>query len=232
VTVEHVMNTLFWTILRRGRSDTYREAMSALTHFIGTILALAGAIWMILLTRDDIPKLVTVTVFGTCMILVYLASTTMHFFASLKGSKHRLVRFFNRLDHAAIYLMIAGSYTPLAYSLLLDQWRWIMLGTVWLIAFTGVIVKLFFFFGGYLSTALYVGMGWLGVVAAPQAISVAEPNILWLIAAGGLSYMIGAAVFTLKRPNLHIHFGHHELWHLFVMGGTACHFAAVVWYII
>lgn len=218
---------------RRGMTqESYCEAMSALTHFIGTMLAVVGAVWMVLLTRHDVPKLLSVTVFGVSMILVYLASTTMHFFASLKGSKHRLVRIFNRLDHAAIYIMIAGSYTPFAYNLLADQWRWIMLGTVWTIAFTGAIVKLFFFFSGYLSTVFYIGMGWLGVMVAPQAISIVEPGVLWLIAGGGIIYMIGAGIFTLRRPNLHIHFGHHELWHLFVMGGSACHFAAIIWYVI
>ncbi len=212
--------------------ESYREAMSALTHFIGAILALVGAVWLILLTRQDVPKLVSVTVFGVSMVLLYLASTTMHFFASVKGSQHRLVRFFNRVDHAAIYIMIAGSYTPFAYNLLVDQWRWILLGMVWVIAFTGAIVKLFFFFSGYLSTAFYVGMGWLGVMVVPQTISVVEPGVLWLIAGGGIIYMIGAGIFTAQKPNLHIHFGYHELWHLFVMGGSVCHFAAIVWYII
>ena len=208
--------------------EAYREAVSGVTHLIGAILALIGVIWMILLTRDDVPKLLSVVVFGVCMVLLYLASTTMHFTASIKGSKHRRVRFFNRLDHAAIYLMIAGSYTPFVYNLMVDQWRWLMLGAVWLIALTGVIIKLFFFFGGYLSTLFYVGMGWLGVIAAPYAISVMEPNALLLLATGGLVYTIGAVIFTLQRPNLHKYFGSHELWHLFVMAGSTCHFVAIL----
>jgi hemolysin III len=211
--------------------ESYREAVSGVTHLIGTLLAITGAIWLILMTRHDIPKLMSVAVFGVSMVLLYLASTTMHLLASLKGTKHRLVRLFNRLDHAAIYLLIAGSYTPFVYNLLTDHWRWLMLSAIWLLALAGVVIKLFFFFGGNFSTAFYIGMGWLGVIAVPQVISVIEPKELWLIVSGGIVYTVGAGIFAFRKPNFHRYFGHHELWHLFVMAGSACHFAAVVSYV-
>lgn len=210
----------------------HREMVSGITHLIGAVLALIGVIWLILLTNHDLPTLVTVIIFGVSVVLLYMASTTMHMLSSLKGGQHHLVLRFQRLDHAAIYVMIAGCYTPLTYSLLTFHWRWVMLAIIWLLALAGAFMKLIFFYSGHFSTACYLVMGWVGVIAAPQALPVIDPNALWLLATGGVIYTIGAVIYALRKPDLHLYFGHHELWHLFVMAGTACHFLAIGWCVV
>ena len=134
-----------------------------------------------------------------------------------------------QFDHASIYLLIAGSYTPFTYTLLDGWWRWGILIAVWTVGIIGVILKLGFNMYGHISTVFYVLMGWIAVIGIPQFIQT-NVQAMWLIALGGVIYTIGAVIFAIGKPNFHRHFGHHEIWHLFVMAGTACHFiAAALW---
>lgn len=206
----------------------FREPVSGFTHLAGALLAAAGLIWLVLLTRADTAKLMSMIVYGASLVLLYTASTVMHL---TKGSE-RLVLLLNRIDHAAIYLLIAGSYTPIAYYALTGAWRWGLLAVVWMLAVTGVVYKLFFLRrDGHLSTLFYVGMGWLGVLVVPQIAGVFPPEAIALLLAGGLIYSAGALIFALRRPNFHPHFGFHELWHLFVLAGSALHFFVVLRYV-
>ncbi len=205
----------------------FREPVSGFTHLVGAVLAVMGLVWLVTLTRDDFVRMVTVAVFGVSMVLVYVASTVMH----LYNGSERVLWWLNRLDHAAIYVFIAGTYTPLCYHLLTGHWRIVLLAAVWIMAILGVISKLTVGWGGHLSTLFYVVMGWTGVLSIPAAVGVVDPGALALIALGGVVYTVGAVVFALRRPNLHRCFGYHELWHLFVMGGSAAHFAAVLVYV-
>lgn len=208
----------------------FREPVNGFTHLVGVVLGCAGLVWLVLVTQDEPAKLISVLVYGICVILLYSASTTFH----LVNGSERTVLLLRRLDHAAIYLMIAGTYTPIVYNTLDGAWRWSVLLLVWLLAAVGIVYKLMFLKGqgSHFSTLLYMGMGWVGIITLPEALRLLHPGALLLILAGGLTYSVGALVFALQRPNLHRWFGHHELWHLFVLGGSALHFAAIVLYVV
>jgi hemolysin III len=206
----------------------FREPVNGFTHLAGALLGLIGLIVLVILTRDDPARMVSMIVYGISLILLYTASTTYHL---VKGSQN-VQDWLRSLDHAAIYLLIAGTYTPFCYNLLTNGWRWGMLGLVWALALVGIIYKVGFRHHSHsrVSTALYVGMGWLAVIALPQIVERLAPGALALIVAGGLVYTLGAVIYALRRPNFHRYFGHHELWHLFVLGGSTLHFVAVLLY--
>lgn len=207
----------------------FREPVNGFTHLTGAILGAIGLLVLLFLTRHDPAKMISMLVYGISLILLYTASTVFHL---AKGSKS-LQDWLRSLDHAAIYLLIAGTYTPFCYNILSGGWRWGMLGLVWALALAGVIYKIALRHHDHsqISTGLYVGMGWLALLVLPHAINRLAPGALALVVGGGLVYTLGAVIFALQRPNLHRHFGHHELWHLFVLGGSALHYFAVLIYV-
>ena len=206
----------------------FKEPFSGFTHLGGAILGLIGLAWLVALTADDPPRMISMIVYGVSLVLLYSASAALH----LIHASPRLFQWLVRFDHAAIFALIAGTYTPLCYNLLTGTWRWGMLGTIWGLAVVGIVYKLFWMKqSGHLSTLLYVGMGWLAVAAIPQWIGVLPAGAWALIVSGGLLYSVGAVVFAARRPNFHPQFNFHDLWHLFVLAGSACHFAAVALYV-
>lgn len=206
----------------------FREPVSTITHLIGAFLAVGGLIWLIVHHYGD-PLAITVgVIFSLGCILTFVASTVMHGYI---GSKET-IRFLNKLDHCAIYLMIAGSYTPILVYGLADGWRTLMLIIVWGMALWGIVWKLWFWQqNSWASVVYYVSTSWVALAVAPAVIVSLSPIALGLMVAGGLTYLAGAVVFTIKRPNLNRWWGHHELWHLFVLGGCALHYTAIVFYI-
>ncbi len=204
----------------------FREPVNGFTHFVGLILGIFALAWLIASTHDTPDRMLSVIIYGVCMILLYAASTAFHL---VEGSDE-IVLFLCRLDHAAIYLMIAGTYTPLVYNVLSGTWRWGLLISIWMLAIVGIIYKLRYLRGNRkrASVLIYVGMGWIGLITLPQAIKLLDPPALQLIIAGGIVYTVGALIFMLQRPNLHQWFDHHALWHLFVLAGSALHFVVVL----
>jgi hemolysin III len=167
-------------------------------------------------------------IYGVSMIVLYAASATFHL---TKTSPEKLL-WLRRFDHAAIYLLIAGTYTPLFYNVLEGSLRWWLLVIVWVVALAGVAYKLFFLKdSGLLSLACYVIVGSIGVVSAPQTLQALPSGAIILIAIGVIFYLIGVVVFGLEKPNFYRHFGHHEIWHLLVMAGSFVHFIAILLYI-
>lgn len=207
----------------------FREPVNGLTHAFGAILAFIGMIWLVWMARHMPGRAVTLAIFGTTMVLVYVASTVMHLYNGSEAIIHRL----NQLDHAAIYLLIAGTYTPFTYAFFGGWWRWGLLAAIWSLAIMGLIIKLGLnkMMDSHASTILYVAMGWVAVIAIPRYLMMNDFGALGLILAGGIVYTMGAVIFALRRPNFHKHFGHHEIWHLFVIGGSACHFIAAALYV-
>lgn len=207
----------------------FREPVNGFTHLAGAVLGAIGLIVLIALTYNEPGKLLTMIVYGVSLILLYTASTTYHL---TKGSQS-LEDWLRSLDHAAIYLLIAGTYTPFCYNLLSGGWRWGMLGLVWALALVGIVYKIALRHRSHsqLSTVLYVGMGWLALLILPHAINRLAPGALGLLIAGGVVYSLGAVIYALRRPNFHRYFGHHEVWHLFVLGGSALHYLAVLLYV-
>lgn len=200
------------------------EAANSISHGIGFVASLAGTPFlMVQAVKDgDAGVVVAAALFSASMIILYLASTLYH---ALPGGKAKQV--FRVIEHSAIYLLIAGTYTPFTLGILRGAWGWSLFGTVWVIAGIGIMLKAFGKAGHpVLSTSLYLLMGWLVVVAAvPMTEKIAPAGGLLLIA-GGLSYTVGVVFFALDSRLKYGHF----IWHLFVLAGTACHYFAVLYY--
>ncbi len=199
------------------------EVANSISHAIGLLAAIAGTPLLIVhaLQHDDTGYLVGCSIFAATMILLYLASTLYHalYHSSLK-------RMFQVIDHAVIYLLIAGTYTPFTLGVLHGAWGWTMFGVIWGLAAAGIVLKVIYRMEHpYISTALYLVMGWL-IVIAIQPLSALMPaaGLIWLIA-GGVSYSAGVVFYVADGRMRYGHF----IWHWFVLGGTVCHYFAV-WY--
>lgn len=196
------------------------EIANSISHGVGFLGAVAVTPLLILAALPHgTAGVVGASVFSATMMILYLASTLYHAFP-----QSRTKRLFNIFDHGAIFLLIAGTYTPFALSVLPGAWGWSIFGAVWGIALFGVVLKsLGGAKGGRLSTALYLGMGWLAVVAAkPLWTSLSGWGIFWLLA-GGVMYSGGVLFFVYDHRVRY----HHFIWHLFVLAGTVCHVVAV-----
>ncbi|HEX6707861.1 MAG TPA: hemolysin III family protein [Albitalea sp.] len=200
------------------------EIANALSHGLGFALAVASLPILVhhAALRGDSANIVAASLFAGTAIVLYLVSTLYH---ALPAGKAKT--WFNRLDHASIYLFIAGSYMPFLLGVLRGAWGWSLFGVVWAAAALGVTAKLLDRLKHPLwSTALYVAMGWVALVAAaPLVERMSSAGLTWLVA-GGLSYTAGAVVFLLDSKLRYAHF----VWHLLVLGGSTCHFFAALWH--
>ena len=202
---------------------TFKDPWSALTHFAGFLAALVGLFVLVVLSVDQPVKQAGMAVYGGSLALLFGASTAYHFF-DLGAAGNRWLR---RFDHAAIFLLIAGTYVPLLLHLLDGAWRVAMLATMGALALSGVLLKLVWLESPrWLTVGTYLAMGWVVVIPAHRIFPLLTATQLGLLVAGGVVYTVGAAVYGQKRPNPWPGvFGHHEVWHLFVLGGAALHFA-------
>ena len=208
-----------------------REPVNGLTHLAGGLLASIGLVVLLAsATRAGrIDQLVAFGIFGFSLIALYTASALYHLLPLSPLGVARL----RQVDHMSIFLLIAGTYTPFCLLALDGGWRAGLLSLIWGLALCGILLKLFWMDAPrWLSVALYLGMGWVAVVAAPALFrAVPAGGMAWVLA-GALVYSAGALIYGLKRPNLVPGtFGFHELWHLFVVAGSACHFWAVLHYV-
>jgi hemolysin III len=199
------------------------EIANCVSHAVGALAALVAAPFLVLSAarRGDVGDIVGAIVFAGAVIVLYVASTLYHALP-----RNNAKRVFRIIDHSAIFLLIAGTYTPFTLGVLRGAWGWTLFGVVWGLAVLGVSLKAV---GGIryprLSTVLYVGMGWLALIAIrPLWLHVPVAGWLWLLA-GGLAYTAGIAFYAAER----VRYGH-LVWHVFVLMGTACHFCAVLWY--
>jgi hemolysin III len=197
------------------------ELINTLTHAIGVALALAGLAALVTLAslHHSARQLVSYSIYGVTLVLLYGVSTAYHGVRMPRAK--RLLRI---LDHAAIYLLIAGTYTPFALISLRGVWGWSLLGIIWALAATGVVFKVFFI-GRFprTSVAIYLGMGWLALVAARQLFAHLPVDGLILLFTGGFFYTLGVLFFAFDYKRFH-----HAIWHLFVLAGSICHFFAVL----
>lgn len=203
-----------------------REPVNGLTHGAGALLAVMGLVVLLYnaIVAGSISKIIAFSIFGVSMVLLYLSSALYH---SLRA-REKTLRLFQKLDHCMIYIFIAGSYTPVCVLLLEGSWRWIIFSAIWTIALIGVIKKFMWTTAPrWLSTLFYLAMGWFGVLLFPTMLEKLPLSFLLWIAAGGLCYTVGAVIYAIKKPNpIPEWFGFHEIWHLFVMGGSFAHFWA------
>ena len=200
------------------------ERFNSITHMVGSLLALIGTPIAITLAiqHGDPTRIIAISVYGAMLLVLYLSSTLYH---SLHG---RAKQIFHVFDHCAIYLLIAGTYTPFTLITLRGVWGWSLFAAVWSLAILGV-AKDIFLHGQYrvVSVVLYILMGWMIVLAmGPLRLALPAPGIM-LLGAGGLVYTVGVVFFALSKKVIHMH----GIWHLCVIGGSACHYFAVVRYV-
>ena len=206
-----------------------KEPFNSYSHLLGVLLSIAALIGLIVESRGSALRVVGFSIYGASLILLYAASTIYHWLhLSPRGED-----FLRRLDHVAIFLLIAGSYTPICLVTLPGGWGWGLFSVVWVIAVAGTLLKLFWpHLPTWATTTIYVGMGWMAVVAiGPIVRSVPASGLMWLVA-GGLAYTIGAVIYALERPDPYPQvFGHHEIFHVFVLAGSALHFVFMAQYV-
>lgn len=200
------------------------EVANVLTHAVGLLASLVGAGVLVYLglVRDEALHVATAGVYGATLVVLYAASTLYHAFR-----RPEVKRVLRVLDHCAIYLLIAGTYTPFVLVGLGGGWGWTLFGLVWAMAAAGIIFKVFAT-GRFavVSTVAYVAMGWLGVVALKPLIDALSPSALIWLLLGGISYTAGTLFYHRKIPYSH------ALWHVFVLLGSACHFIAISLYVL
>lgn len=203
-----------------------REPVNSLTHWGGAILAVAGLVALLIVGWSTPAKIISLVIYGISLIFMFSASATYH----MVRVKDRALEIFRKVDHAAIYALIAGTYTPFCINAFEGFWKWGMLSLIWSLALIGIVVKVFYIRAPrWLNAGIYVLMGWISVSAAGQMLAALPAWVLaWLIA-GGVIYTLGAIVYMTKifnfKPGV---FGFHEVWHIFVLLAAAAHFIAVL----
>ncbi|MBN2387404.1 MAG: hemolysin III family protein [Anaerolineales bacterium] len=202
-----------------------REPVSGLTHLGGAMAAFFGQIALLVVGWSGTVKLVSVLIYGLSLMVLFAASATYH----LTRARPKVIEILRKIDHSAIYLLIAGTYTPFCLNILSGTWRWGLLAVIWTIAAIGILVKVFYIRAPrWLSAGFYVLMGWLGLIAAPQLAVLPAVSLTWLVI-GGVVYTLGAVVYATRTLNfVPGKFGFHEVWHIFVLVGALAHFVAVM----
>lgn len=201
------------------------EVFHSLSHGVGAVLSIAGLSWMLYISIEaaDPWRITASVVYGLTLIALFLSSTVYH---AMYASPYR--PFFKLLDHCAIYLLIAGTYTPFLLVAMRTDTGWWLFGAIWALATAGILTKLWLRHRyHWWSLVSYLLMGWLVVIAGPQVTDAIGPSGMAWVVAGGVSYTVGAVFYMAKRLPFH-----HVIWHLFVLGGGICHFLAVVWYVL
>ncbi len=207
-----------------------KEPVNTWTHFVTFLAAIMGLVFLILFSKDNVSKLITMTIYGSSLIVLYGASSLYHW---VKAAP-RVELILKKIDHISIYFLIAGSYTPVFYYGLDGVWKWSMLVSVWTLAVIGMMMKVWWIhLPRYVSTAFYVTLGWIAVVPFVKLAGSLPVGALVLMVAGGVAYTIGAIIYATKRLNFFPNkFGFHEIFHLFVSAGSIVHFVMVAVYIL
>ncbi|MGN8157352.1 PAQR family membrane homeostasis protein TrhA [Salinisphaera sp. RV14] len=201
------------------------EIANAVTSGIGTALSIAGMVILVVYAAlyGTVWHIVAVSIFGTSLIFSHLASTLYHSIAPPRAKGVLRV-----IDHLAIYFLIAGTYTPFTLVNLRGVWGWSLLGLVWALGLAGVVIKTTSLrHVRYLSTSFYVAMGWTVVLVIRPLLENVAPGGIWLLLAGGVAYTVGVVFYAWDRMPYN-----HAIWHVFVIAGSACHFFAVLFYVI
>jgi len=206
-----------------------REPVNGLTHFFAAIAALIGLVVLLIVGRGSLDRTLALTIYGVSLVLLFAASATYHM---VKGNP-KVMQFLRKLDHSAIYLLIAGTYTPFCVIMFDGFWKWGMLAIIWSLALIGIVVKIFIINAPrWLNAGIYIVMGWLSIISIGEMLRVMPPWALTWLLIGGVVYTLGAVVYITKIMNfLPGKFGFHEVWHIFVILGALAHFIAIAFFI-
>ncbi len=203
--------------------------MSGFLHFIGVLLGIAALVLLLVFGHDSPWKVVSFSIYGATLILLYLFSTLYHWLPKHAGGKYQV---FRKLDHCSIYALIAGSYTPFCLVTMNGAWGWTLFGIIWGLAIAAITIQAVYInVWRWLTTTIYIAMGWLIVIAIKPLLANLPPLGFFWLALGGVIYSIGGVIYTIKKPNLFKKFGYHELWHVFVLLGSVCHFVTLFFYV-
>ena len=203
-----------------------KDPGSAITHFIGMLMAIFAAVPLLIKAAHEPSRIyvISIAIYAISLILLYAASTTYHTF----NKSEKINTILKKIDHMMISVLIAGSYTPICLLVLKGKTGIILLSIVWGIAIVGILIKAFWVYcPKWVSSVLYIGMGWTCVLAFTQLLNSMSPAAFGWLLAGGIIYTVGGVIYALKLPlfnSRHKYFGSHEIFHLFVLGGSACHF--------
>ncbi len=206
-----------------------REPVNGLTHFFAAIVAAIGLIVLIVLGWKSVLKEISFSIYGTSLILLFAASATYH----MVKAKPKIIESLRKLDHSAIYLLIAGTYTPFCVVMFQGFWQWGLLAIIWSLAAIGIIVKMFIIKAPrWLTAGVYIVMGWLCIAAIGEMLKVLPAGALAWLVTGGVIYTLGAIIYITKKLDfLPGRFGFHEVWHIFVILGALAHFIAIAVYV-
>lgn len=195
------------------------------SHFLGVLAMLAGTIVLLVRSAGSVPNIILSIIYGLCAIFIFTCSSIYH------GQKREEDPFnpWRRLDHIAIFFMIAGTYTPMCYIYLEGGWRWGIIGAQWLLVIIGLVYKLVYIQGPrWLTVLIYVLMGWMVLIPLYQLIAAMPAVSFWLLLAGGVAYTAGGIIYALKKPNpVPGFFGFHEIFHLLILLGATLHFFVI-----
>ena len=210
-----------------------KDPGSAITHFIGMLMAIFAAIPLLLKAAREPSKIyiIAIAVYAASLILLYAASTTYHTF----DKSRKVNTILKKIDHMMIFILIAGTYTPVCLIVLGNKSGYRMLSLVWGIAIVGIIINaLWINCPKWFSSVIYIAMGWVCIMAIRQIVAALTPAAFAWLLAGGIIYTIGGVIYALKLPifnSKHKNFGSHEIFHLFVMGGSFCHYMMMYGYV-
>jgi len=200
------------------------EWFNSITHLLGAVAALAGCAVLVVFAslQGDPWKIVSFSVYGSTLFLLYLFSVLYH---SLRGDVKNI---FRRLDHLAIYLLIAGTYTPFTLVTLNGSWGWSIFAAVWGLALVGMVIEFIPQKKRIIPVIIYLVMGWICLVALKPLLAALPMAGFWWLLAGGLFYTFGVIFYVFDKKVVHFH----GIWHLFVLAGSACHYFSVLWYVL
>ena len=206
----------------------FREPASGLSHLVGALLSVAGLILLlyVAITNRDVWQIVSFSIFGASMILLYSASATYH----LVNASEKAIRILQKIDHSMIFVLIAGTYTPICLTLLRGRLGYWLLALIWSCAAAGIVMKMFFFdIPRLLYTGVYLIMGWIAVFVIVPLYRAGGPlPLIWLLA-GGLFYTAGGIIYAIKKPDILLGcLGFHEIFHIFVILGSAAHYVMIL----
>jgi hemolysin III len=206
-----------------------REPVNGLTHLAAAVAAAVGVVILLYFAYGALPERIAILIYGISLVLMFSASATYH----LANARPQVTLWLRKLDHSAIYLLIAGTYTPICIHFFEGFWRWGILAIVWTMALTGIAVKLFIIRAPrWLTAGIYLLMGWMAVIAIREMLAAMPVGALVWLLAGGIFFTLGALVYILKRPDFFPGvFGFHEMWHIFVIMGCLAHFILVAAYV-
>lgn len=206
----------------------FREPVNGFTHLIGALLSIIGLMILIVTSitkhQTTIINIIAYIIFGISLLLLYSASSIYH----LINASEKIINRLRRLDHSMIYVLIAGTYTPICLFCLQEPWKIIYLITIWTLALAGVLFKIIWFKSPrWLSTSIYIIMGWLCIfMIVPLYKGLTPRGFSWLLF-GGICYTVGGVIYGLKQPKFFKALGFHEIFHIFVLAGSFCHFWVV-----